>query len=525
MSDAKPPVASRRIPQTTEPEVGMQFRLNITDPEVVAEISRRPEAEQEQFVMTALRVGVIALKHAGGFVDAETLKNQGQLILKDLEGKLLSHTNELDRRLADELKRYFNPDNGHFHEKVQQLVTEDGELSRRLREHIHGDNSLLAQQLAKTVGDSSPLMKYLSPEQKDGLIEKIADIAEQKLKAQSDRVLTEFDLNNDDSALNRLIRDVKKINSEIGEKFDPEDEKSVLSRLNKALEETRSQIQKDLTLDDETSSLSRLHGGLRKQLEELAAKQIEFQNAVSEQLGIKQVQARTTEGGFSFEHLAAEQLKTRIIALGDEFQSVGELHGVLKRKTGDHLQTLGSESAVPGASIVYECKRDKTYRIKVALDELKEARKNRAADVGVFIMSAETLRNDDSLRGEYPAALARYDNDILVVWDCEDASTDVALDAAISLARALVVRSAKAGDGDEAREFQELNESIADIEKQFERFEKMRKWCDSIMASAKDVGSKADDIQDELRKVLKRLKSDVKALNEGLEALQEERED
>lgn len=515
--------ASFRKPNPIETGAGISLKLWVQDPEVINELSRRDGEDREQFALTALRVGVIAIRQASGFLDAEKLRSQGESILKDLELRLLKHTNKIEKGLNEELERYFSPDNGHFHDRVQSLISKDGELAELLKEHIQGDESLLAKQLASIVGNDSQLMKYLSPEQKDGLIERIAGVAEAKLKDQAERLLREFSLDEEDSALNRLIRDVKKINSEIGEKFDPADETSVLSRLKKALEDTQNQINKHLTLNEDESALSILHNSLRKQIEEFTAKQLEFQRVVSEQLGIKQVQARTTEGGFSFEHMAAQAVQQRVVALGDEYRSVGELRGLLQRLTGDLLQTLGSESAVPGANIVYEVKRDKTYRLKVALDEMKEARRNREAEVGVFIMSSQTLRENEALKAEYPAALARYGNDIIAVWDCEDASTDVVLDAAISLARALVVRSKQAKAEDEEEEMRELNQSIADIEKQFTRFDKMSKWCDGIMETAKEVSGKAYDIQEELRKVLKRLKSDVTSLNEGLVALQDER--
>jgi hypothetical protein len=512
----EPPTSSANLRKPHHAEIGAGMRLDlwVQDPEVINELQQRDDQEREKYALTALRVGVIALRQAGGFVDAEKLKSQGELILKELDGRLKEYSARLDKELAGELKRYFNPDDGHFQQNVRALVDKDGELARRLQEHVSGDSSLLARQLAEAVGESSPLMRYLDATNKEGLIERIAGIAETRLKEQSDRVLSEFDLNKEDSALNRLIRDVKAINSEIGEKFNPDDESSVLNRLNKALESTREQIHKDLTLDDRDSSLSRLQAGLQKQLEELAKKQLDFQTAVSEQLGIKQVQARTTEGGFSFEHLAAEALKTRISALGDEFQSVGETPGVLKRKTGDHLHTMGAESAVPGAKIVYECKRDKRYRMKVALEELAEARKNRESEIGVFIMAAETLRGNDALRSEYPSALVRHGNDVIAVWDPDDPATDIVLDAAIGVARSLVVRAARAADDDDAEELDELNVAIKDIEKQFERFGKMDKWCD-------DISGTAENLKIELGRVLKRLRLDVAALNEGVDSLQD----
>ncbi len=503
-----------------EPGLVMQIALRVRDPEVVAELQQRDGADREEYALTALRVGVIALRQAGGLVDAEKLKSEGTRILSELETKLSKHATYLDAKLGTELERYFDPNKGALAQRVAALTSDSGELSSLLKQHIDGDNSLLAQQLAKAVGDNSPLMKHLRPEEKNGLIDTLTRIAEERLEKQSAKVLGEFDLNNDQGALNRLIRQIET-------NFDAENPKTALGAMKQALADTQDQIRRQLTLDvadDGTKSpLTKMQDSLLGKIAEIAEQQGKFQQAVSEQLGIKQVQARTTEGGFSFEHMAAEAIKVRVTGLGDSFRSVGELQGTLRRLTGDHVQTLGAESRNPGANIVYECKRDKSYRLSKAFAELEEARKNREAQVAVFVMSAATLREKESLRSEYPAALRRDGNYIIAVWDCEDPSTDVVLDAAISLARALVVRSATPGAGDTARELAEINDAIADIEKQFERFDKMSKWCDGIMETAKEVSAKAYDIQEELRKVLKRLTSDVKSLNEGLVALREEK--
>jgi hypothetical protein len=513
------PKAEKRVSPDGETGLGMQLKLWVEDPDVLAELRQREGAQRDQYALTALRVGVIALRQAGGLVDAEQLKSEGVRILSELETKLSKHATDLDAKLGRELERYFDPTNGSFPQRVAALTSDSGELSGLLKQHIGGDSSVLAQQLAKAVGESSPLMKHLRPTEKDGLIDTLTRIAEERLQEQSAKVLGEFDLNNPKGALNRLI-------AQIETNFNPDNPKTALGVLTKALRDTQERIRKDLTLDvadDGTKSpLSKMQDSLLEKIAEIADQQVEFQKSVSQQLGIKQVQARTTEGGFSFEHLAAEALKQRVISLGDEFQSVGELPGVLKRLTGDHVQILGAESAVPGASIVYECKRDKSYRVKKAREELEEARKNRDSSIGVFIMSAQTLRDNEGLRSEYPAAMARYESDIIAVWDSENPASDVVLDAAISLARALVVRAAHAGHEDDAKELQELNEAIADIEKQFERFDKMSRWCDGIMETAKDISGKAFDLQEELRKVLKRLKSDVKSLNEGLISLKNE---
>jgi hypothetical protein len=64
------------------------------------------------------------------------------------------------------------------------------------------------------------------------------------------------------------------------------------------------------------------------------------------------------------------------------------------------------------------------------------ARKNREAQVGVFIVARESA----GALGETFEPLRRVGMDVLVIWDADDPATDVYLRAAMSIARALVVK-------------------------------------------------------------------------------------
>ena len=79
-----------------------------------------------------------------------------------------------------------------------------------------------------------------------------------------------------------------------------------------------------------------------------------------------------------------------------------------------------------------------------ALAELDEARKNRDASVGVFVMAKSHAPDG------FPS-FARYGTNVLVTWDEDDAATDPYLRAAVFLGIALVSRShssAEPGDID-----------------------------------------------------------------------------
>ncbi len=507
----KPPTSSAalRRESTAMSETGLLLRLQVTDPEVLAELNQREGAEREKYALTALRVGVLALRQAGGLIDAEMLKKEGELILKELEKKLQRHTSELDKELTSELEKYFDPESGHFADRVGKLVNEDGELSRLLKSHLVGDSSLLARELAAAVGDNSPLMKHLDPTNKKGLVETIARIAEERLEEQSKKVLGEFSLDNEQGALSRLVKQIET-------NFNPDDPKTALGVMKRALADTQEQIRKDLSMDADGSALSNLHGKLKKQIEEMVERQAKFQtevgNVLSELRGAKKERAVSPSGGFDFESMVGDALRERVHS-DEVFESVGETTGLVPRsKVGDHVQTLGAESAAPGAKIVYECKRADNYTRAKALAELDEARKNRGAEVGVFVLAASSLHDNARMQAEFPRSLTRQGNDIIVVWDPESDSSDVSLDAAVTLARALVVR--ERGESGPAAEvdWDAVDRAVHGVQRQIEYIDDMAGWCGNIKRDSEKVADRLEKMKKDLSRELERLTEQIAGL-------------
>jgi archaellum component FlaC len=507
----KPPTSSAALRRegTAMSETGLLLKLQVTDPEVLAELNQREGAEREKYALTALRVGVLALRQAGGFVDAEKMKKEGELILKELEKKLQRHTSELDKELTSELEKYFDPKSGHFAERVGKLVNEDGELSRLLKSHLVGDSSLLARELAAAVGDNSPLMKHLDPSNKKGLVETIARIAQERLEEQSKKVLGEFSLDNEQGALSRLVKQIET-------NFNPDDPRTALGVLKKALAETQEQIRKDLSLDADGSALSNMHGKLKKQIEDMVERQAKFQtevgNVLSELRGAKKERAVSPSGGFDFESLVGDALRERVHS-DEVFESVGETTGLVPRsKVGDHVQTLGAESAAPGAKIVYECKRADNYTRAKALAELDEARKNRGAEVGVFVLASSSLHDNARMQAEFPQSLARQGNDIIVVWDPESDSSDVSLDAAVTLARALVVRERSESDPAADVDWDAVDRAIHGVQRQIEYIDELDGWCGNIKRDSEKVADRLEKMKKDLSRELERLTEQIAGL-------------
>ncbi len=518
MTEPEMNVANFKREKPTVAPTTLTLHLNVNDPDVVSDLSKRPDGpDRDGYALACLRIGVLAMRQASGSLDAANLRNEGERLIGEVEKRLKDHSSNVEKQLQSELTRYFDPTTGHFHERVKDLVAEDGKLATLLSNHIGGDSSTLARQLAQSVGKDSDLMKYLDKDQQNGLIDTITRIAEERLSEQSKKVLSEFDLNEEDSALNRLIKNMKDIEADIDEKFSPDNDNGVIKRLSNALEETRNQIRKDLTLDDESSALSTLHAKLQKQLTELAKGQAEFQTEVQKTLTEfvtrKKERDASSKGGDDFEADCERVLRESCTRLNDLYHATGNETGFIKnRKVGDHVQEIGPDQLGAGIKIVYESKRKNKYDVATALAELDVAKRNRGADVGVMVLAASVVRNDDKLASEYPRTIRRVGNDILVVWDNEDPESEFVLDCATTLAHALAARETAEPSKQAEIDWDQIDKDFESLNRQIEYLDKFIDWCGNILRDANKINERAEKMKKDVVRHADRLRDSINSL-------------
>lgn len=359
--------------------------LILNDAMVVSELLAFPAGpERDTYALTALRIGVLALKQAQGRLDADVIRGEGDRLMSTLE--------------------------------------------RLLRAQVGASDSELARTLAAHVGEQSALMKILRPTETEGILN------------------------------------------------------SLSQAMAKALETHR----KESNQDDAEFRASLLAS--------LAATQAR-----------KEESLKSTRHGLEFEQSVVAAVAERVQAAGDIVEHTGGTTGLIKNcKVGDAVVTLGPEHAAAGSRIVVEAKEDASYGLADALAEIEQARKNRDANVGVFVFSKRTT--DVEI-----APLARYGNDIVLVWDCEDALSDVILDAGLSLARALCARA-----GAEREEIdidlERMQRAMLDVEKQVQ-------GLDDIRRNAQSIRSCANKIEDRARLISDNIERAVRTLNEEAEAI------
>jgi hypothetical protein len=216
--------------------------------------------------------------------------------------------------------------------------------------------------------------------------------------------------------------------------------------------------------------------------------------------------ARSSLHGHTFEYAVEEVLQIEARRAGDVCQRLAGTPGTVGRKVGDYVVTLGPESAAPGARVVCECKADKGYTEAKALEEITLARKNREAQVGVFIVARESA----GALGEGLEPLRRVGMDILVVWDAEDPATDVYLRAAMSIARALVVKQHGESGRAEA-DVRGIEQSVHAIERLVSTVAGIEHDARNVVKRGTRIGKGAAMLRERLGEEVERLRAIVEA--------------
>jgi hypothetical protein len=218
----------------------------------------------------------------------------------------------------------------------------------------------------------------------------------------------------------------------------------------------------------------------------------------------KRGDARATRGGFAFEDAVLRFVQRAVQGAPIEANTTANTVGARANcKKGDQVLQFTSESPYKGGALVVEAKRDSSYTVRTALEELEVARGNRSASAGIFVMA----------KSHAPTAFptfARYGCDILVTWDDEDEQSDPYLHAAILLGLALASRQHRPDDAGDIRALSDIDQRI---QKELDRLDKMRKLAESIRGDADKLAEEVRKGGNALDVLLRKAKSTLTALN------------
>lgn len=494
----------------------LPLELTVEDRDTISELMKYSEGDsRDEFALEALKIGVLTLRRASASLDTDFIKRETDRLLKAMQDQFRVHADSAKEKIENCLGLYFHPESGHFTQRVKQLTCADGELDKVIRTLIDGDESRLAKTLFSHFGENSLLMKQLSPDQSQGLLAVLRTTVEMQLSAQRERLLKEFSLDQPEGALCRLVAEItakhgdfttnmKGKIDEVVKEFSLDQENSALSRLVKKVNTAQETITQQFSLDNEQSSLKKMQNHLETVLSAHIKSAADFQEevkiALAKLVTKREVEARGTQHGFTFEEKVLQFIANDCQPRGDIFESTAKRVGSIKNcMKGDGVIELGCDHTAAGAKIVIEAKEDASFNLSKAREELEIARKNRGAQLGIFVFSRKTAPvNCESL--------SRIGNDVFAVWDAEELTSDSWLRAAIEIARALCIRDQKVKEQQSA-DFTAIDSAILEIERSASNLELIKKSAETIQT--------AND------KILDRVRIDRKSLDKQIEILRD----
>lgn len=502
----------------------LDVSISLNDALAVELVDRRPESREffaqvgetyrRELARDVWQVGLRAIQGAQAAANAARLEDVGRGVLVQVERQLEAHMTAQARVLEERLRRYFDPKEGQFMEKLEALFKDGGELTRLLRQHT-GPGSTLQQVLSGAVGPGSALMKVLSPTEQDGVAQVLRRQIEAVLQANEKAVQSALDPLVATSAAGRFVANLQAQLREAGtaqEKrlaaltvaLDANNEGSLLNRLLRETQEAQRQVLAAVNPSDERSLLA----PLKRTIEDMLARHQQQQMAVLEAQGTRQAAfekeirevvtrmqerkdalGRGIKAGKDFEETVFRCASALLVGGPYEVDFTAHVPAPgSRKKVGDVVVTFNEDSAYRGARVVVEAKFEAHYTTKKALAELAEARQVRAASVGVFVLSVAAAPKG------FPA-FQRVGADVLVQWDPDDPSTDAYLHAALLLALALAARLQQTEAPAEAEELARLERMVG---KHVERMQSLQKKARTLSLAIKEIG---DELHDGLAEV------------------------
>lgn len=491
-------------PAAAEPAI-VTFAVN--DPEVLLALSEYGDGPaRTNFLVTALKVGVLSLKAARGTLDSDTVRREGEHLMQQLGERLNSWRGRFEERVTGSLAHYFDPEQGTFSERVNRLTRADGDLANVVRTQVRDAEQSLSKVFEQFVGENSQLLRMLDPTGDNQLVGTLQRTLDGVVQAQNLAILSQFSLDNKESALVRFLGELSTKHGDLNQalsrdmqavvaEFSLDKQDSALSRLVARVETAQRSLTSELSLDNDQSALKRMY----RMLQEHQATVLENQRQLASTLdaAVQALQARreeaakSTRHGLEFEASLGEHLRSLVMAAGDLVQDTGSTTGMIPNcKVGDHVIEVGPEKIASGARIVVEAKESASYDLSKTLNEADTARRNRAAGVCVFVHSVKTA-------GPSIPKFMRYGHDIVVQWDAEDPVGDAWLQAALMVASALSVRAIH-HDKQEAASFERVDKAIERVRKHLDGFEEINTTATTVLRSAEKILRRAKLMEDGL---------------------------
>jgi len=216
--------------------------------------------------------------------------------------------------------------------------------------------------------------------------------------------VTESIVDDETGQLPKKLKDfTEDLESRLGKTFDPESKNSVMAGFEKLMSEAAdnqtSTIRQMVTLEDENSTLNRLKRDLIRDFNESFSESFrnlrkdfdELREKIAIEKIAKDAREKSFQKGLDFEQVIHDEISSIAAAHGDIAEFVGNMSGSDENKKGDELVQVNREDANGiEAFFVWEAKATKLSMKKVH-EELDQSMSNRNARAAILIFEDHSL--------------------------------------------------------------------------------------------------------------------------------------
>src|SRR5262249_25508891 len=200
-------------------------------------------------------------------------RDVGDALVTDIDRQLRAHIDQQQTTIAGVLERFFDPKDGQVTQRLEAFVADQGVLARLLDKYLGPQNSVLAEALARQVGESSPLFKKLSPTESDGVLKSLEAQLRVVMSQGHTELVRALDPLAEDGAVARFLRSLREELKDADEDrakqlsaalaaLDANDERSLLSRLVRETHQAREEVLSAVNPDAPNSPMAILKTSL-----------------------------------------------------------------------------------------------------------------------------------------------------------------------------------------------------------------------------------------------------------------------
>ncbi len=276
--------------------------------------------------------------------------------------------------------------------------------------------------------------------------------------------------------------------SDFAKKIDPAHKESVIASIENAVKELLVEklngLTEEFSLDKEGSALSRLRKSLDDPIDEI-------KRILARLEGKKEEAEVGTQKGRNFQEIVRKAIAEFCERYHDVSDYCADKPGIKSRKTGDVVCEINNSD---GNKVVIEAKKEKGYTLRKALEELKEAKENRGAEVGVFVF-ASGYEPDDV------GSFGIYGQDIVCTFDEEERDIESStLRAAYTVARTSVIGTKKVTKV--GVDLDAVTRNIKSLLQEVEKFDDIKDKLDKAKRSIEGVDEAIKSLKTEIKKYL-----------------------